>query len=673
MKSFFTSVIIILIIGQSLYGQVPRSLDREGGQLSGYSQEYGEQDSIRRPRQQTTIITTVEREVRNWRLTDLFTRADSIAVDTLSEGFQVHSPAYRQAMTNVQLGNIGAPWKAAMISEMPIYSRFLFTDNLSNFFTTPDKWNYYNTRTPYTNLYYQNAPPKSRSEEAVGILFTQNVRNNFNIGANYQLISSIGKYNSQTVNNRHFRFFSSYSGINYEIHGSFVYNKADQIESGGLADDNDILNPEEGYISNTENLRIKYIANNRTDNYQLFVNQSLNIGNVSVSSRDGKPSKLPLGTAFHTLHIDRSKRVFKLDNTNIERYTDYFPKINNDSTNTNDLTKYLSIENIFQVKFNEEANSLLRFGLRGFIGNRVEKFTYPAPSIHHRRDSVTYNQSDTTFVSTYFGGQIFKNLGESFRWNAGAKFYFQGYRTGDSEITGAIDSKFRIGKDTAGIFANGGVFLVSPDFFTEHYQSNHFDWNHHFSAIKTVKVRGGAAIPTRKLELTYEFRLISDYIFWNREALPEQTSSVLKLMEFKLYKHFQLWKLHSRNTALYQLSSHQDILPLPAFSVYSSNYIQSVYSQVLFFQIGFDVRYNSSWYAPTYEPATGQFYIQREREVGDYVFIDAFVNLQLKRARAFFKMSHVNEGLWGNNYFHTIGYPANPRSFRFGVSWNFYD
>jgi len=678
MKNLPQIIVIMLITSvfclSDVFGQAPERIDQSGLRPGGFSPGADERDSLG-IRPQTTIISTIPQEVRNWVLADLFSRADSIPVDTMPDGFQIHNYAYRQAIANVQLGNLGAPSKAAMVSEMPIYTRFLFTENYTNYFTTPEKWKYYNTRTPYTNLYYQLSTPRARSEESIGILFTQNVYNNWNVGFEYNLISAIGKYAYQTVNNRHFRFFSSYSGEIYEIHGSYVYNKADQNENGGLLNDYDILDPETSIISRPEQLPVKFQnkrASNRTDNNQLFINQSLNIGNISVSSVEGTKTDLPVGTAIHTLHIDRSRRIFRINGTNFGDEI-FYPKTLVDSMVTRDSVYYTLIKNIIQLKFNEEANSLLRFGLRAFIGNNYENFKYPAPIIYFKRDSMFYQRSNTSFGTTYFGGQIFKNLGESFRWNVGAIIYFQGYRMGDSEITGGFDSQFRIWKDTAGIFADGGLYLVTPDFFTKNYYSNHFEWKNQFSAVKTVKVRGGIRIPTREFELTAEYRLISDYVYWGTDSMPNQTSEIINLMEFKLYKHFQLWHLHSKNTALYQLTGNQAIIPLPMFSIYSSNYFQNTLFKVLFFQLGIDLRYNTTWYAPAYEPATGQFYIQQERQVGDYLFADLFINFQLKRSRFFFKMTHINEGMFGNNYFHTIRYPAGPRTFRFGVSWNFYD
>jgi len=678
MKNLPQIIVIVLITSvfslSDVFGQIPERMDGGGRFDSAFSPSDMDRDSLGM-RPQTTVISTVPQEVRNWVLADLFSRADSIPVDTLPEGFQIHNYAYRQAIANVQLGNLGAASKAAMVSEMPIYTRFLFFENYSNYFTTPEQWKYYNTRTPYTNLYYQLSTPRARSEESIGVLFTQNVYNNWNVGAEYKLISAVGKYSNQTVNNRHVRFFSSYSGQIYEIHGSYVYNKADHKESGGLVNDNDLLDPEVSIISRPEQLPVKFQntpANNRTDNNQLFINQSLKVGKIAVSSREGTTTNLPVGTAIHTLHIDRSRRIFRIYGSNVGTES-FYPKTLTDSLKTRDSVYYTSIKNIVQLKFNEEANSLLQFGLRAFIGNNYENYKYPAPTLYFRRDSMFYQRSDTTFVTSYFGGQIFKNLGENFRWNAGVVIYFQGYRMGDSEFTGGLDSQFRIWKDTAGIFADGGLYLVTPDFFTKQYYSNHFEWNNQFSAVKTVKVRGGIRIPTRKLELTAEYRLISDYIYWGRDSMPAQTSEIISLMEFKLFKHFQVWHLHSKNTALYQLTSNQNIIPLPMFSVYSSNYFQNTLFKVLFFQLGLDLRYNTAWYVPAYEPATAQFYIQRERQVGDYLFADVFINFLWKRARLFVKMTHINQGMFGNNYFHTIGYPAGPRTFRFGVSWNFYD
>lgn len=623
---------------------------------------------------------SIEHHVKNWQLKELGSFSDTIAVDTLTTGFQVHSPAFRKSPVNVQLGNLGAPSQPAMVSEMSIRNDFLFAKNLSYFFDTPENWRYYNTRTPYTNLYYQYGGPKRRSEEAIGVLFTQNINKRWNVGFDYKVISSIGKYEAQRVENRNFRFFSSYSGLKYELHGSYAYNKTDHLENGGIIDDDYIFNPDRYNFDQKESIPVNfYSASNRIDNHQLYVNQALKIGNLTVSRRDAESVKLPLGTAIHTFHLNRNRRNHRIDNLSraIDSGADefFYKAIFIDSTATRDLIYHTSIKNSFQLKFNEEANELLRFGLRVFVTNEIENLQYPKLPEQPGTYSTppVYMSADSTFANTHLGGQIFKNLGERFRWNAGMRFYFQGYRTGDSELTGAISSSFKVANDTAGLFANGGLFLTTPSFFESRYTSNHFIWEERFNQTKTLKVRSGLKIPTRRAEISVEGRFINDYIYWNQEAMPTQTNAYLKLLELKLFKHFSLGNFHNRNTVLYQITSHQEIVPLPQWAIYSSVYYENTLFDVLFIQLGFDVRYTSLWYAPAYMPATGQFHTQNERKVGNYPFVDAFLNMQLKRARIFIKMDHINEGFPDNNYFHTINYPANPRGLRFGVSWNFYD
>ena len=62
-----------------------------------------------------------------------------------------------------------------------------------------------------------------------------------------------------------------------------------------------------------------------------------------------------------------------------------------------------------------------------------------------------------------------------------------------------------------------------------------------------------------------------------------------------------------------------------------------VVRDVLRLQIGLDGRYNTRYYAPGYNPALSAFYNQREVEVGNYPYVDAFVMGKWKRMRIFLK------------------------------------
>ncbi|TAJ06672.1 hypothetical protein DMA11_22670 [Marinilabiliaceae bacterium JC017] len=641
------------------------------------------------PEKENKKVETIVPDVKRWRMIDDFSLADTISVDTLTTGYQVYNPIYRQSFSNVHLGNNGAPYQSNILSERVWRNEIIFHNSLPWYFAQPSDLTFYNTLTPYTNVFYHFGGPKRRSEEAVGVMFTQNVNKNWNVGLSYNLYSSVGQYDAQKSDNQSFKFFSSYDGEKYSIQGAFLYAKVEQFENGGLLNDSDVINGNPDF-DQPENIPVRFrTAKNEINDIQFFINQSLDVGSIKIKDgEDGDEDvRLPIGTMFHTLNFQHGKRVYGIDDLSDYYKTDgnikpFYEDIYIDSLRTRDSVRYNALVNTFQIKFNEEANPLLKFGLRAYISNEVRNYTFPFANpdgkpvyIEDEKGNklYQYQSQDTTLVTTCLGGQIFKNEGENFWWNAGMRFYFQGYRLGDTELTGRINSQFRLFRDTAGIFADGGLYLRSPELFQNKYSSNHYKWENDFNAVKTVRLKGGVRIPTKRFTASVETRFINDYIFWNAKAEPQQSSDFVKTIEAKVNQHFILGRIHCLNEFAWQYTSNAKVIPLPDIALYSSNYYENKLFKVLTFQIGFDLRYHSAYFTPAYMPATGQFYIQEKREVGDYPFVDVFLNCQLKRARFYVKYDHVNEGFPNNDYFYTIGYPANPRSLKFGVSWNFYD
>jgi hypothetical protein len=137
----------------------------------------------------------------------------------------------------------------------------------------------------------------------------------------------------------------------------------------------------------------------------------------------------------------------------------------------------------------------------------------------------------------------------------------------------------------------------------------------------------------------------------------------------------RIWKIHWNNELTYQQCSNERILPLPKLSWFSSAYFQfSHLLKILNIQVGVDFRWNSAYYAPNYFPATGQFFLQDSNsdtysKYGNYVYMDAFVNFQLKRVRFYVEFNHLNK-LWSNNYNYMIlrGYAMDPSYLKLGVS-----
>ena len=169
--------------------------------------------------------------------------------------------------------------------------------------------------------------------------------------------------------------------------------------------------------------------------------------------------------------------------------------------------------------------------------------------------------------------------------------------------------------------------------------------------------------------------LMKNHVYYDGLATAKQSESPVSILGISLMKNFKLAGLHFDNKALFQLSSDEEVIPVPMIALNCRWYWQfNVVKNVMQMQIGANVTYTSRWYAPGYSPALGLFHNQKVDKYGDCPYIDAFVNIQWKRACVFAKF--VNAGMgWpmdSADYFSAHGYIRPQRGFKLGVFWPFY-
>ena len=74
----------------------------------------------------------------------------------------------------------------------------------------------------------------------------------------------------------------------------------------------------------------------------------------------------------------------------------------------------------------------------------------------------------------------------------------------------------------------------------------------------------------------------------------------------------------------------------------------------------------------SYDPALAEFYVQTNRQYGNFPMVDFFVDGKIRTMRIYLKLEHFNASLTGYNYYSAPGYPYRDMVFRFGVEWNFF-
>lgn len=262
-------------------------------------------------------------------------------------------------------------------------------------------------------------------------------------------------------------------------------------------------------------------------------------------------------------------------------------------------------------------------------------------------------------------------------WGATAQYSFLGYYQNDFNVDAHVGVSFYPFKDKSEPITLNGRFSTSlkePDWFSQHYYSNHYVWDNDFGKTSTTKVEASLDIPKWDMEAYFGYALVNNYLYNDTLGIARQNTGLINVMSAYLRKDFKIWWFHLDNQILFQYSSDESTLPLPMFTFHLRYYIEmEAVKNVLTVQLGADARMNTPYYVPAYNPALGTFQLQTREQVGYNPYIDIFLNLQWKRVNIFLKVINVGEG-WptGASSFSAYHYVRPSLGFKFGIHWPFY-
>jgi hypothetical protein len=623
----------------------------------------------------------VKAHVKAWQIREYGIFTDSVKIDTLLSNFHSYNPVLKNNITATYTGNYGGASIDNDFSKRSDATGFYFFRTHDAWLLTPSSLNHYNTTTPYTLLDYSQSENKNKfNETRFNILHSQNVNRYLNLTFRYDQAKSQGQYKYQENKNHFITLYSSYNRDKLSVYGGFIFNRIYNQESGGIVNDDDLLTTDPEWI--VPNLTDAY-STYRNSTY--FVDTEYRLGLEDKSDDEAKTIFIPVAGFLYSLRISANTRLFNegsdIDNTAFFKNSWLNQKYSDDSV------RYNVITNLFQVKFYESIRRKFSFGKRAFagiemVGTSMEAPGYDQPvfpfhpgefagNFYTGPSSRRYSQN---YSNAFFGGGIFRESGKFWTWNFDGKQYFSGIKGGQTEINGIISKPVRFRKDSlANIRISGNLWNHVPDYFQQHYFSNRVKWENDFSNEQIMNASFMFTSPRNMLETGARYSLINNFIYHDTLGIPAQTKTELLILSAWLSKELK-WKHFSLQTQiLWQKTSAPRYIHLPELSARSVFRFDFILSKVLFIQMGSDIRYNTAYYADAYQPATGFFYLQNNKKLGNYPYIDLFANLKLKRTRVFFQYLNAGSLFLERNYFTALHHPMNKATFRLGVSWSFYD
>jgi hypothetical protein len=615
-----------------------------------------------------------------------------IAIDTTLVRFEINNPVMKTYYAGSYLGNVGLSCYPVGFEARRRPSDFIFADNVSLYMHIPEETKYYQTRTPYTLIDYSSAGSKSQNESIFNLVHTQNVNKNWNVGLYYDIISSAGQYLNQNAADNGFSLFSAYRGSQYSLYANFNWNNIRMKENGGLVDVNNFMDTD--YAPETNAVRSqtgKTIFLNRS----LFLRQSYSLRKPNLFKKNMADSvDVSRFTLVHTFKYEWNKREY-FDTATYATRVPYYR-----TADTHDSLHFRRIFNHFELMFKEQTRNKITAGFSVGILSELDRYNnniVPDTSLTLRKPYIppennpwgstlpvitgsdmliTYRRTKT-YSNTAITGRFFNHTGRYLNWDFNGRFYFTGYKPGNMNINGTVQLHYYTAKGRSSLLLGGSIENARPGYFLNDYASNWLAWNNDFRASQEIRLRGEFIVPHRKFKIGAYISQLNNYVYINADAQPEQAPDLIMTGTAFVEKDIHWWKLGFLFRLYGQYSSHEKIIPLPLFAGYQSTYFETwLVRNVLTMRLGWDISYNTRYYAYAYMPSSGMFHLQNEQKMGNYPFFDVFLNFQIKRARIFVKTEGLNTLLndyIGKEYFMVYRYPLNELRVKFGISWAFYD
>lgn len=618
-----------------------------------------------------------------------------------SYNYRIHDyPAFREDVNAVWLGVAGSPLMHYDFTKRKSREGIMFYDAQESWSYDPETLPMYNTKTPYTELAYWGTLLSGTSKESnnLHLLTTQNISPSLNFCLRYDRFGGEGMLQNEGTINKNTGAYVNYLGKRYLLHAGYIYNMVSRDENGGIQDN--------FWIRDTTvdareiNVRLA-AASSKIKKNTIFLDQQYRIPFTFIekwkAKKDGKltdgddeapeaehadsteNARNDITTAFigHSSEFSIYKRTYH-DKISGQTEKDFFNNVfNYNPVESQDSMRVTKLDNRLYLRLQPWRENAIVSKLDVGIGEKIMKYSTFDPSF-------IYLPSSQPWTSTYAYAGV-QGVFRKFDWNAKAHYSLLGDEFGDFDIS--ADARMQIfpfRRDKGSPISVGAHFetnLNEPEYYVQHMYTNHYSWDNDFGKISRTFVQGYFSIPRWKLNGEVGYTLLANNIYFDETGTVRQNDVPMSIFTASLGKNFTVSKFHFDHRVLAQLSSNEDVIPLPLMSANLRYYIQFGVGDAkggtvkpLHIQIGIDGWYNTSWYLPGWNPEIGVFHNQTEQKYGNTPYFDAFVNMQWKRACIFLKAENVGMGVIPEkcDYFSANHYIRTQRTVKFGMFWPFY-
>ena len=673
--------------GQSgaLYGSNPYEQTDEEGEGQQQQDTTKKERKIRKPLESYFFSDSI-RALNNfkWHVSRDFNRVEIGPLDTTLTDYRIDYPFYREDVGDIAQGALGQTSLPLNYFRRPQFFDFSFASPYYAYTYDMENVPFYNTKRPMIRMNYAESGQKRYREENFGIMVAQNISPTTGFNVDYKSRGTRGLYLWSRTKNHNLSLAFSHTGRRYSVHAAYYNNHIEQQENGGVVGKWAIADTTFSMPSGVPMRLADAEAKNVYRNNGFFLTQSYGIPLQRLTESDFSMAGLSAVYIGHSFEYSSWSKI----------YTDLNKPYTNERDHRDENGQFVSAEHnyydhwyinpvetrdsiyerVISNRVFVQAQPWDRNGVVGTIdaGVGLDLHTYSQFKLD---DYLTGRYTTERKTSWFAYGSVSGKIKKYVDWDGNLKFYPSGYRGGDLSVGAHLALTGYLRGHPLILEGRFTMERRSPNYWQENLFSNHYIWDTPLNKENETRLEAKFSVPDYAFEVGAWQGVVTNKIYYGSDSNVAQDNGSVSLTSVYARKDFRLGGLHLDHRVLLQWSTNQEIVPVPLLSAFLSYYYEFwVVRDVLRLQIGVDGRYNTRYYAPGYNPALSVYYNQREEEVGNYPYLDAFVMAKWKRMRIFLKYQHVNKGLFGNGeYFSAARYPLNPGMFKIGISWGFYD
>lgn len=652
MRHKYLYLFLNILFSTSLYAQFP----------TDYTDNEEDNSATKKEQQLSTEIDTLSKDVFYFTLHQPSER--SLLTDSSFLNFHIFDPIRLQEFDYVSTGNLGGAHQAIVYQPL-LHKGFNAGFNSYDLykFKTSDI-RYYQVEKAYSDV----AVSQGNSQEALmtKVKFSKNIAPLINLALDYQLINNEGIYTNQKSRNNSFVLNTWYHSPSDKYKAFLSYNtsKIRQKENGGV-DFTDTLNLRKSLVAvgrpiNTSTAQSEYYQR------ELTYSHYYELGSNAVDSTDYQPVRNRKYTLFHQLNLRKNTNRFFDDSSDSDNT--YYGIFQQSGEGINQNIAYKEYENTFSIRtYQQNKSQATAWGKPE--KNRTTKDLLEV-GLTHTFTALDQSPIDSNFQNVFIFGNAAYTPSSKLKINTYAHLGILG-QIGDYYLKGdALVALPKIGALKLGLIAQN----YTPNLLQQQlYVSDSLVWKNDFSNTFENSFSASYTLPFLNLTLKGQYHLISNYIYYNELAQPQQATNEVSILQLSLSNHLR-WKGFLLENNIYLQNSNQAIIPLPTYySIHRLSYQGKIFKKVMDFQAGAQVRINTPYFTNNFQPVTAQFFIQNQSQRAFYPTVDAFINIKIQDFRFFINVQNIYDYFTPAFDYPIYSYPAFDSGVRFGFRWKFLD